>query len=90
MKINSINSINTFGRPGAPRSFKHTAVPYPEYENAYIYDSSDNKGFFGKIAEKISDLFNPAVSKEAKDIKSQIDTIFGEEPKEQPQIVLVA
>lgn len=90
MKISSINSINTFGRPGSPRSFKQTAVPYPEYIDAYIYDSADEKGFFGKIADKISDLFNPQVSKEAKEIKSQINTIFDEKQKNQPQIVLVA
>lgn len=72
MKVNSINSINYNSyKP----SFKHTAVPYPEYEKAYKYATSSNS-VMSTIINKISDLFSPEVTKEAVEIKSQIDKLY--------------
>ena len=72
MKVNSINSIkyNTY-----KQSFKHTAVPYPEYEKAYKYTTS-SENIVSSIINKISDLFNPEVTKEAIEIKSKIDKLY--------------
>lgn len=91
MKINSVNSIGTFSRPGgASMSFKHTAVPYPEYYDAYIFTAQEDKNIFGRLADKISDLFNPKVSKEAEEIKSKINTIFDKSALDKPELVLLA
>ena len=69
MKVNSINTLyNNYSK----LSFKHTAVPYPEYESAY-YNSSNG---FSALAEKLSQLFSPKVSKETINIKSKIDSIY--------------
>ena len=52
MKVNSINTINiNFLKP----SFKHSAVPYPEYEAAYYNSDS----VLEAITYKISQLFSP-------------------------------
>ncbi len=74
MKINSIN--NSFNYNLNKPSFKHTAVPYPEYENAYNsnYNNDDNK--ISILVKKISELFNPQVSKQADVIKNNIDEIY--------------
>lgn len=75
MKINSISSFNyNVNRP----SFKHTAVPYPEYESAYSYnnDSEFVSRKVDSVVSKLAALFSPKVSKEAKAIKSDIDSIY--------------
>ena len=69
MKVNSINLINTYSKP----SFKHTAVPYPEYANAY--KNNDNNGI-NSLLNKISSFFTPQVTNEAKEIKEQINNIY--------------
>ena len=73
MKMNSINLLNYNTKPQA---FKHTAVPYPELENLY-YQNPDS---VNSVFKKVSSLFHPQVTKEAKEIKSKIDTIY--EPKD--------
>ncbi len=81
MKINPINNIS-YGK----QSFKHTAVPYPEYEQAYLYASADKS-----IFKRISQLFNPKVDSETQRIKSAIDSTCKEiqNPKKQLLSVLV-
>ena len=73
MKVNSISSFNYNSiRP----SFKHTAVPYPEYESAY-YNAPDTFGTkILNIADKITELFSPKVTKEASQIKANIDDVY--------------
>ena len=71
MKVNSINT-NTINNSYSKLSFKHSAVPYPEYEYAYYNSNS----FLDSIAEKISQLFSPKVSKEADIIKNNIDNLY--------------
>lgn len=89
MKINSISSaIYTTGRPG----FKSTAVPYPEYKDAYIIERLPLDERISNFVSRISDLFTPSVTKEAKEIKSEINSIFEDDetnPKEQLLSVLV-
>ncbi len=75
MKVNSINSFNyNINRP----SFKHSAVPYPEYESAYSYnnDSEFVSQKVDSVVSKLASLFSPKVTKEAKSIKSDIDSIY--------------
>ena len=82
MKVNSINSINY---NNYKQSFKRTAIPYPEYEKAYLY-TNNSKNLVTTIIDKISDLFNPVVTKEAEEIKTQIDKLYSVKtpsPKEQ-------
>lgn len=89
MKINAINSaIYSKGRPG----FKSTAVPYPEYRDAYIIERLPLDERISNFVSRISDLFTPSVTKEAKEIKSEINSIFEDDetnPKEQLLSVLV-
>lgn len=75
MKINSISSFNYNVNK---TSFKHSAVPYPEYESAYSYnnDSEFVSQKVDSIVAKLSSLFSPKVTKEAKSIKSDIDSIY--------------
>lgn len=77
MLINSVNNITANSTPLKPQSFKRTAVPYPEYNYAYNKGFS-NENLFDVIANKLNDIFHPAVSNQAKDIKKQINTIFDE------------
>lgn len=75
MKINTISSLNyNMTKP----SFKHSAIPYPEYESAYSYnnDSEFISQTIDSIVSKFATLFTPKVSKEAKIIKSDIDNIY--------------
>lgn len=72
MKINSISSTNYINNSYKP-SFKHVAVPYPEYEDAYIVKHTNPANKISVIINKISDLFHPEVTKEAQNIKSKID-----------------
>ncbi len=88
MKINAINqaaySINS-------PSFKSTAVPYPEYREAYILERLPLDARISNFVSRISDLFTPSVTKEAREIKSQINSIFDDdvaEPKKQLLTVL--
>ncbi len=77
-----IKSINSFNYNSTKPSFKHTAVPYPEYESAY-YNTPDTLGT--KISDlvcKISELFSPKVTKEASEIKENIDNIYSAKNKE--------
>lgn len=75
MKVSSINNIS---HNNSRISFKKTAVPYPEYNSSYSYDSQSDKMIYSLIS-KISELFHPDVTKEAANIKSKIDNIY--EPK---------
>lgn len=72
MRVNSISSFNY--KNNNLQSFKHTAVPYPEYEGSY---NQNDKSIYkiDVLINKISDLFHPEVSKSAREIKSQIDKI---------------
>ena len=74
MKINSITSFNYNSNNV---NFKRTAVPYPEYENAYHKDEQQSfeKQVTGVI-NKISALFSPSNTKEAANIKAGIDNIY--------------
>ncbi len=76
-----INSINTFNNTIALKqtSFKHTAVPYPEYKDAYSNKQYDLQDRISNLVTKIADLFHPEVTKEAKEIKSQIDDIYDDD-----------
>ena len=87
MKVNSINTINNNYNK---YSFKRTASPYPDYENAYLYAKSSDT-FVNSLINKITALFNPEVTKEAVEIKSQIDKLYSVKtpsPKEQLLSVL--
>lgn len=93
MKVNSINSINTISNYSNKLnnpSFKHTAVPYPEYENAYVHKQV---GFHDKISilvAKLSDLFHPEVTKQANEIKSQIDSIYDDKSAKKQLVSVLA
>lgn len=71
-----VNSISSFNYNSTKPSFKHTAVPYPEYENAYYNTQSNLETKIIGLANKISDLFSPKVTKEAAEIKSGIDSVY--------------
>ena len=72
MKVNSINNISNYNKNV---SFQKTAVPYPEYRNAYLQTCKKDT-VLNSLASKISDLFSPKVAKEAVEIKSKIDKIY--------------
>lgn len=82
MKINSINT--NFNTKNYNYSFKHSAVPYPEYKAAYFFvPKSEN--ILDSFIEKVTALFNPDVKKDADIIKNQIDKIYAgtkESPKQ--------
>lgn len=83
MKVNAISSFNyNSNRP----SFKHTAVPYPEYENAYYNTPDSLETKIIGLANKISDLFSPKVTKEAAEIKSGIDTVYSKQTDKKAKI----
>lgn len=71
MKINSINSINYMSKE---ISFSHTAVPYPEYENAYYYHN--NQSSINRAVDRISALFSPEVTQKSQFIKDNINKIY--------------
>lgn len=76
MKINSINNVTSnYNKQG----FKRTAVPYPEYNKAYTYNSQ-TESVINSLVDKISELFHPSVTKEAVDIKQKIDSIYDPQP----------
>ena len=87
MKVNSINSINNF-KYNNNINFKHTAVPYPEYESAYISYGKQNN-ILSDMVKKISEMFSPEVKSEAQNIKSQIDSVYEENDKK-PQKALLS
>lgn len=89
MKINSINSLNTYNKAYTP-SFKHTAVPYPEYESGYKPKPISNKSKIIGFVDKLSDLFKPEVTEEAKNIKSNIDRICDDGSPKQHLLSVVA
>lgn len=82
MKVSSINSISSYNtNKSANLSFKHIAVPYPEYEERGAYSNNHHLNVQSKISQlvgKISDLFHPSVTKEANEIKKQIDQLYDE------------
>ncbi|MCD7878716.1 MAG: hypothetical protein LUG16_02140 [Candidatus Gastranaerophilales bacterium] len=82
MKVNSINSLQYMTNT---QSFKHSAVPYPEYQNAYEVKSSDFTDSIDSFIGKIADLFNPKASKEAAVIKSEIDDLYDDDSKKTPK-----
>ena len=69
MKVNSINNLYNYNNK---QSFKRTAVPYPEY----AYACNENDSVLNTLANKISQLFSPKVTKDAVEIKSKIDKIY--------------
>ncbi|HIS88765.1 TPA: hypothetical protein IAA87_05020 [Candidatus Avigastranaerophilus faecigallinarum] len=71
-----VNSINSFNYNSTIPSFKHTAVPYPEYESAYYKNSDTFSEKIQNIAEKIAALFSPKVTEEAAKIKANIDSVY--------------
>lgn len=74
MKINSISSFN-FSSNNV--NFKRTAIPYPEYKNAYKYNASFEDQVTNVI-DKISALFSPSVTAESSKIKSNIKNIYAD------------
>lgn len=76
MRVSSINSFNQYNCIKNKQSFKHTAVPYPEFENSYKTKPASVKFSINNIISRISELFHPQVSKDAKEIKNQIDKIY--------------
>lgn len=74
MKINAINSA---GYMTKDVSFKHTAVPYPEYESAYNKQSRTDA--ITRVVDKISALFTPEVTKKSQKIKEDINKIYSNE-----------
>ena len=82
MRVNSINNINYTNYSKSVPSFKHTAVPYPEYPNAYKPCDRSIESTIITTIEKLTDLFNPKVSKEAQEIKSSIDSIYANSAKQ--------
>lgn len=84
MKINSINNINNnYNKP----SFKRTAVPYPEYKTAYIIKAGEDT-LVSSIKNKINEIFRPDVTKEALNIKNQIDSFYGTQEADPKQHLL--
>lgn len=79
MKINSINNAYITNK-NINKSFKATAVPYPEYKAAYIV-SCKKAGAVEKLVDKIAEFFSPKVTKEAKNIQKTIDFAFEEAAK---------
>ena len=78
MRVSSLNNINY--NKTVP-SFKHTAIPYPEYPNAYdVCEKSVEKTIINTIG-KLADLFSPEVSKEAQEIKAGIDSMYADSAK---------
>lgn len=78
MRVNSINNINNNLNKA---NFKHTAVPYPEFASAYEIVENPIETKIVKVIDKLTDLFSPKVSKEAKEIKAGIDSIYCLPPK---------
>lgn len=78
-----INSINTLYQTQYKTSFKRTAVPYPEYRDAYVKPSNENI-----VSRLINSLFKPEVSEESNKIKAQIDK-FVEQKNVKPQVLSV-
>lgn len=72
MKINAINSASYMT---TCVSFKHSAVPYPEYESAY-YKNTTQPDAITRVVDKISALFTPEVTKKSQEIKNDINKIY--------------
>ena len=88
MRVNAINNISKISY-NKPVSFKHTAVPYPEFESAYKYSEETGSQKVSDIFTKISDFFNPSVRKEAAEIKRQINDICSPDKKLKGQLISV-
>ena len=74
MKINPINQTNYMTK-GV--SFKHTVVPYPEYENAY--HNQERTSSVTRFVDRLSSLFTPEVSHKSKIIKDNINRLYESE-----------
>ncbi len=72
MRVNSINS-QQYLNISKTQKFGNSAVPYPEYKNAYVFD---NRTIGEKLSDAISALLHPQVANEAENIKSQIDSLY--------------
>lgn len=72
-----INSITNYGQVSRNLNFKHSAVPYPEYESAY-HKNEKEFNIVENFVQKIAELFSPKVSKEAEFIKQEIDYIYSD------------
>ena len=87
MRVNAINNVN-YNR--SVPSFKHTAVPYPEYINAYKTCDRSIESTILSTIEKLTDLFSPKVTKEAQEIKSGIDSLYANSAKKAAKQRLVS
>lgn len=88
MRVSSINNVSLNNNS---LTFKRTAVPYPEYRSAYLPSTEySSQSRISLLVDKISKLFNPEVTKEAKQIKNQIDNLYNQQqtPKEHLMSVL--
>ncbi len=74
MKINAINSSIYMTKHN--RNFKGTAVPYPEYENAYY--SKTEPDAITRVVTKLSALFTPEVTQKSQEIKNGINKIYND------------
>ena len=89
MRVNSINNVSSYNDS---LTFKRSAVPYPEYRSAYLPSTEySSQSRISLVVDKLSKLFNPEVTKEAKQIKNQIDNLYTQQktPKEHLMSVLV-
>lgn len=87
MKINPVSSFNYNSNN---INFKRTAVPYPEYENAYENHQSEFERQVTNVIHKISALFSPSVDKESKNIKSSINNIYTDSSEKNPKAQLLS
>lgn len=77
MKISAINNYSSYATPLKPQSFKHTAVPYPEYR-IIEQQTKNGLGVISGFEKLLSSIFHPEVTKEAVKIQKQLDTIFAD------------
>ncbi len=88
MRVAQINNYS-YNANMQKQSFKHSAVPYPEYIDAYVWDEVGLQDRIMNVVSRISELFRSDVTDEASKIKSQINTIYDEtNPKKQLLSVL--
>ena len=75
MKISPINTYSNYKTNSV--SFKHTAVPYPEFES-YDMQEQTLDAKLSAFAKKVSSFFSPKVTQEADKIKTGIDCLYSE------------
>ena len=72
MKVNPIN--NTTYSPKTV-SFKHTARPYPEYDNRDTYNKPSQYAIL-RFVDRLSALFTPEITQKSQEIKNDINRIY--------------